>query len=547
MQRVFLLTFILLTQGVSLFAQPKWEVNLSAGASNYLGDLVEPPFPYLNTFAPAFGAGIAFVPSPSVAFELNLLNARLQGDDHNIGEDNFMRRSLRFESSLWELNLTTRLEPLSAYRYYEYGKFKGTMLPYFFIGGGITRFDAMVEYRPETKAYFMELIEADQEFSRKGMTYALPFGAGLRIDLNKRHALDIRAGVRPTFTDYLDGVSLSGNPESNDWYVVGSLRFVSRLGDKDSDKDGIPDREDFCPLVAGDISAKGCPDADGDGVEDLEDICPYKFGLLDLNGCPDLDGDGLTDMDDDCPTLPGPEATDGCPDKDGDGVRDAVDWCPSEAGTKMLNGCPDCDGDDVINWYDKCPEVAGSPLYEGCPVELYDFDKDGFPNEVDLCPNVKGTLNGCPDTDGDNVPDEKDKCPEIFGSSEVFGCPVMTKKELELLELATKAIKFETGSAVLKPESKTDLEGIIPILMNYPNYHIEIQGHTDNVGKAIRNQQLSEKRAAVCYEFLTRMGIDTSRVAFKGFGEERPIAKNETAGGRKLNRRVEFILTPYVP
>ena len=547
MQRVFLLTFFLFTQGLTLSAQPKWEVNLSAGASNYLGDLVEPPFPYLNTFAPAFGAGIAFVPSPSVAFELNLLNARLKGDDHNIGEENFMRRSLRFESSLWELNLTTRLEPLSAYRYYEYGKFKGTMLPYFFIGGGVATFDARVEYRPETKAYFMELIEADKALSEKKMTYTLPFGAGLRIDLNKRHALDIRAGIRPTFTDYLDGISLSGNPESNDWYVVGSLRFVSRLGDKDSDKDGIPDREDFCPLVAGDISAKGCPDADGDGVEDLEDICPYKFGILDLNGCPDLDGDGLADMEDDCPVVPGPRKTAGCPDKDGDGIKDADDWCPGEFGTKLLNGCPDCDQDGVINWYDKCPEVFGSPLYEGCPVELYDSDGDGFKNEEDLCPVISGTFKGCPDMDGDEVPDDKDKCPQVYGSSEAFGCPVMTKKELELLELATKAIKFETGSAVLKPESKTNLERVVPILMNYPNYHIEIQGHTDNTGKAIRNQQLSESRAAVCFEFLSNKGIDSKRMVFTGFGEDRPIAENETTRGRKLNRRVEFILTPFVP
>ncbi len=547
MQRVYLLIVLLFLFYSPLKSQPKWEVNFFGGVSNYLGDLVEPPFPYPNASAPAYGAGIAYVPSPSVAFELNLLKGTLKGDDHNIGEEHFMRRSLRFSTDLLELSLTLRLEPLSAYRYYEYGKFQGTMLPYFYIGGGIVAFDARTQYGPETRDYFFELIEADKENLGRQTTYSIPFGGGLRIDLGKRHALDLRVGVKPTFTDYLDGVSMSGNPESNDWYLIGGMRFVTRLGDKDSDKDGIVDREDFCPLVAGDLSAKGCPDADGDGVEDLEDLCPYKFGVLDLNGCPDRDGDQIVDMDDDCPDVFGPESTKGCPDRDGDGVKDSSDWCPREKGTKLMSGCPDCDNDGVINWYDKCPEIPGTPLTEGCPVELYDIDEDGFLNEEDACPKIAGTCNGCPDKDGDGVWDEIDKCPDFAGTLDTLGCPVMTKKEQELLDLATKAIKFETGSAILTPGSIENLKLVDSLLTKYPNYQLEIRGHTDNVGKASRNLVLSERRAEACFKFFEKRNIAVDRMRFRGLGEEDPIADNKTITGRKMNRRVEFILSPLGP
>ncbi len=547
MQKVYLNFLFLFFTSLTLSGQPKWELNLFGGASNYLGDLVEPPFPYLKASAPAFGAGIAFVPTPSLAFEMNVLKAQLKGDDHNIGEQNFMRRSLRFNSSLWEVNILTRVEPLSAYRYYEYGKFQGTMLPFFFIGGGVVLVNSNTVVRPETSHHYLELIEADRGHHEQHRTFAIPFGGGLRIDLNKRHAFDFRIGVKPTFTDYLDGISLSGNPESNDWYLIAGFRFVTRLGDKDSDKDGIPDREDFCPLVAGDLSAKGCPDADGDGVEDLEDVCPYHFGILDLNGCPDKDEDDLADWEDDCPGLAGPKATKGCPDKDGDGIKDSQDWCPGERGTKLLSGCPDCDNDGVIDWYDQCPETAGSPLYKGCPQGLYDKDGDGFVNEEDSCPELPGTVNGCPDQDGDAIQDDLDKCPEISGEPDGLGCPLMTKKELELLEMATKAIKFEMGSTVLKPESISSLDQIVAILKRYTNYHVEIRGHTDNIGRADRNLLLSEKRAIACYDFLLERQIGKNRMIYKGLGEIEPLADNSTDQGRRLNRRVEFILTPYIP
>jgi hypothetical protein len=112
-----------------------------------------------------------------------------------------------------------------------------------------------------------------------------------------------------------------------------------KFGGKDTDGDGIYDKDDACPEVAGLAQFNGCPDTDGDGI-DSEDACPEVAGLAALNGCPDTDGDGVADKDDACPDVAGLVALKGCPDADGDGVADKDDKCPTVAGPKDNAGCP---------------------------------------------------------------------------------------------------------------------------------------------------------------------------------------------------------------
>ena len=87
----------------------------------------------------------------------------------------------------------------------------------------------------------------------------------------------------------------------------------------------------------------GCPDTDEDGVADKDDSCPDVAGLPALDGCPDADEDGLADKDDNCPEEFGPIENNGCPwtDRDGDGVLDKDDNCPDVAGTATNAGCPE--------------------------------------------------------------------------------------------------------------------------------------------------------------------------------------------------------------
>ena len=111
----------------------------------------------------------------------------------------------------------------------------------------------------------------------------------------------------------------------------------------------------------------------------------------------------------------------GAGDADKDGVPDQKDICPDIPGLKEFDGCPDTDGDGIPDNKDRCPEEAGTEALQGCP----DADGDGIADIDDACPNKSGTaaMNGCPDSDGDGVADNEDRCPEIAGDTANGGCP----------------------------------------------------------------------------------------------------------------------------
>jgi len=228
-------------------------------------------------------------------------------------------------------------------------------------------------------------------------------------------------------------------------------------------------------------------------------------------------------------------------DKDGDGIIDEEDLCPEIAGLLKHSGCPDRDGDGVPDYQDKCADTFGRVELDGCP----DTDGDGVADNIDDCPDVAGVApTGCPedpntkDRDGDGVPDVKD------GPVATGGCPEIKEEDRRTLDIAMRAVQFDTGRSTLKSESFDVLRQIADIMRRYPDYNLTVNGHTDNTGKASSNQQLSERRAKACWEYLTTQGISSGRMSFVGYGESRPIADNNTLRGRTLNRRVEFNLVP---
>ena len=311
--------------------------------------------------------------------------------------------------------------------------------------------------------------------------------------------------------------------------VVGTNKRV-----KDTDKDGVLDKLDVCPNTPLNVRVDemGCPwDNDGDGVPDYMDECPNTpsaaYGMIDTVGCPlDSDLDGVPDYRDLCPGTPaearGHVDNNGCPiDTDGDGVYDYIDLCPNTpaAAYGMVDsvGCPlDSDGDSVYDYLDLCPDT---------PEEAY--------GSIDE--------HGCPlDTDKDGVYDYEDLCPTIAGVKENKGCPEIKREIRNLLNKAMSGIQFENGKATIKKSSYAILDNIAKTFIDNPNYMVEVQGHTDNVGKHDYNVDLSERRAQAVRTYLVNKGVPAERLTAHGYGPDKPIADNKTKAGRAKNRRVEF-------
>jgi outer membrane protein OmpA-like peptidoglycan-associated protein len=103
-----------------------------------------------------------------------------------------------------------------------------------------------------------------------------------------------------------------------------------------------------------------------------------------------------------------------------------------------------------------------------------------------------------------------------------------------------KNIFFDTNKFDLKPESRSEIQKLVDFLAVNPTLHIEISGHTDNVGNDQINQTLSENRARSVYQYLVNSKIDAARLVYKGYGKTQPIAPNTTDDGRSQNRRTEF-------
>lgn len=379
-------------------------------------------------------------------------------------------------------HLLGNLDALFQYQFFKYGNL---INPYLHVGVG--------------SAY---------DFDAKGdeFDFNVPVGLGFNIRLMDGLYVNPQSQYR-----------YSSNDKTHWQHGVGFTAFFGGNKEpempKDTDKDGIPDVTDKCPTVPGVASAMGCPDRDGDTVADADDKCVDVPGLVSLMGCPDADGDGITDAEDDCPKDKGLAAFRGCPDTDNDGIPDKDDKCPREPGSAALKGCPDRDGDGIIDGEDKCPGDKG-PL----------------------------ATMGCPDRDGDGTIDRDDRCPDQPGPAANRGCPEMKKEDKAKVELAIKTVQFETGKAVLLPNSKKVLDDVATVLLKYPEYNLSIVGHTDNTGKAEMNQKLSESRAKACYDYLVSKGVPAARLSHTGYGDTKPIADNKTAAGRATNRRTDFDL-----
>ncbi len=115
---------------------------------------------------------------------------------------------------------------------------------------------------------------------------------------------------------------------------------------------------------------------------------------------------------------------------------------------------------------------------------------------------------------------------------------------LRKVEVGTKVVLdhifFETGKAILKPESADALNQVLRFLENNPSMKLEISGHTDNTGSLRINQKLSRERASAVVDYLVERGVPQEMLESKGYADTQPVTENSTSKGREQNRRVEF-------
>ena len=120
--------------------------------------------------------------------------------------------------------------------------------------------------------------------------------------------------------------------------------------------------------------------------------------------------------------------------------------------------------------------------------------------------------------------------------------PAVIAKDEAPKPIILKNIFFETASAALLPESTKELQRLYQLLIDNPSMKIQINGHTDDVGKDEDNLTLSRNRAQAVYDYLVSQSIVKDRLSFKGYGESTPIESNDSPQGRQANRRTEFVV-----
>jgi len=358
----------------------------------------------------------------------------------------------------------------------------------------------------------------DPSLGLGGWTAFIPYGAGFQFRADEHWSFRLDAGSNYTFTDALDPVyeTDAKNKDSYATFGIGASYSIGS-GNKDSDGDGLKDKLE--KQIGTDPNK---PDTDGDRLNDGEEYSHYKTDALKA----DTDNDGLRDGDEVLVNKTNPLKTDSDDDglkdgdelltyktdplkadTDGDGIKDGEEVLTSK--TNPTNA--DADGDGL-----KDGEEVNS--YKTSPLKA---DTDG------------GTVSdGVEVARGTNPLDPKDDVPKV----EVPKKEVLKVGEAIVLE----GIVFKTASSEILPASKEILMKAFKTLEENPEIEVEIQGHTDNVGKHDYNMNLSQARADAVKQWLVTAGISARRITTKGFAFDQPMTTNDTPEGRQQNRRIEF-------
>ena len=252
-------------------------IGLQFGTIEYNGEYAKEIFSFDTGIHPSLGLNVTRYVNPSFNLRGNF---RIGQIDRDV-----------FKARMFDINVLLDYKFANGYILKENSFFA----PYIFVGAGdvISSYtDMTTGIKEEPLAYFN-----------------IPMGAGFMFNLSPKMSLTLETHFNYTFTDQLDG-NISNDTKWDDSFLYNSIGFNYNFAiGKDTDGDGVKDKNDKCPNVAGPIN--GCPDSDNDGVADMDDACPNIAGTI--AGCPDTDGDGVADANDECPDISG-TSKDGCPE-----------------------------------------------------------------------------------------------------------------------------------------------------------------------------------------------------------------------------------------
>ena len=309
----------------------------------------------------------------------------------------------------------------------------------------------------------------------KRTTNTIEFGAGEQVWMTDE--IGLRLEARDVSFKPLQNTG--GQTYYHNIVLGVGITFALGAIPRDTDADGVPDKQDKCPGLQEDLDEfqdeDGCPDPDNDrdGIPDEADMCPMVWGVKSAD-----------------------PATNGCPvtDKDGDGVVDSADKCPDQAedkdGFEDGDGCPDLDNDadDVPDAEDACPDKPGpassNPKWNGCPVP--DADGDTFDDEADKCPSEAETWNGVKDDDG---------CPDPGGVPLVT---VRTTAAGPALVLRSKIdFKGPDSAPEVDPKSIPTVRAIAAELNKHPSWVVAIGARPNPAHRALADTEALSRSFAV--------------------------------------------------
>lgn len=220
MKKIFTI-FYLAFLSTTLPAQENlFEVGAILGGSAIGGDLVKSDLGSINEVNLVYGLMVRRYFHTNVAARLSVVHTKLTSQAQQF--DRFGSQTLRSETPLTEVSIDGMYDILGHQR--DWLSKSGGISPYVYLGFGLSFTNPKLIYSFEN-----DNLDSDQNAGFSKTRIVVPFGIGGRWNFSEKGTLVLEIGARPTFSDYLDGVSIAGNPNKNDWYGVGGIQFWYKL------------------------------------------------------------------------------------------------------------------------------------------------------------------------------------------------------------------------------------------------------------------------------------------------------------------------------